>query len=136
MTSSDYTACQEDIRPSEEISNPNALVRSAAALCYMVKQSIHWLSPTGRLKEWLRTIGEIAVMIAAPVFLIFPSITFAISQLVAWVSGLVVLFGKLILLPILILISAFAIWITKGMIQPMIPNSWYSKRKKRSQEIW
>ncbi len=84
------------------------LSRSAEVFRYSILSVEFWISKNGHLREWLRQNLGLAAWLVIPVFLVMPLITLALKQLVVWTASLVGLVGKLVILPVLGLLAAFA----------------------------
>ena len=95
------------------------LTRSAESIRHSVLSLEFWISPNGQVREWLRHNTRLAVLLAIPAFLVLPTITFALWQLVSWLAALVVISGKLIVLPILVLIAALVFTITCLLVRAL-----------------
>jgi hypothetical protein len=61
------------------------------------------------VREWLRHNSRLAVVLAIPVFLVMPIVTCALWQLVSWLTAITSIAGKLIIIPILIVLAAVVI---------------------------
>jgi hypothetical protein len=93
------------------------LTRSAESIVYTVLSFEFWISPNGQVREWLRHNARLAVILATPVFLVLPIITFALWQIVSWLTALTSIAGKLIVLPILGLIAVLVIYLTAQVLK-------------------
>ncbi len=88
-----------------EFPDMNGLQRATEAWRYSLLSLEYWLSPGGHLREWIRQMARIALLLAAPAFLVIPIITFVLGALVKWTVMLTTIAWKLILLPVLALIG-------------------------------
>ena len=89
-----------------DIRHLDPLSRSAEAIRYSVLSIEFWISPTGKVREWLRNNTRLGVLLAVPGFLVMPIITFILWQTVSWLSALALIARKLIVIPILGFIAA------------------------------
>jgi len=89
-----------------EIENLNGLQRSAEVIRFNLLSLEWWLSPNGRLREWLKLHGKISSILIIPAVLVIPLVTFILWQLATWIAFLVQIAGSLIVLPLAILGAA------------------------------
>ena len=68
-----------------------------------------WLSPLGRLREWIRLNGKACAILTVPTLLILPLVTVIINQVAHVMETLVDISGHLIILPIVALIALASI---------------------------
>ena len=64
--------------------------RSAEVIRYSVLKAEYWISPNGRLREWLRLNVAAALIIGIPAFIVVPIITFALGQFATWMNFLAI----------------------------------------------
>ena len=62
----------------------NPLERAAEVLRYSALKTEHWLSPNGRLREWMRLNILAAFFIGIPALIIVPILTFLLGQFATW----------------------------------------------------
>lgn len=60
------------------------LERAAEVLRYTALKTEHWLSPNGRLREWMRLNILAAFLIGIPALVIVPILTFLLGQFATW----------------------------------------------------
>ena len=60
------------------------LERAAEVLRYSALKTEHWLSPNGRLREWMRLNILAAFFIGIPALIIVPILTFLLGQFATW----------------------------------------------------
>jgi hypothetical protein len=96
-----------------DLEHLNGVQRSAEVLRYSILSIEWWISPNGRLREWLRLNGKGSAILLIPALLILPLVGFILWQLLWWALMLVSLAGKLIVLPIAALID---VAVSKGAI--------------------
>ena len=72
-----------------------------------------WVSPNGRLREWLRLNGKISSILLIPAVLVMPLVTLILWQLVLWIGWLMTITTKLILLP---LVGFIAFGVIRGVV--------------------
>ena len=58
--------------------------RAAEVLRYSAHRLEHWLSPNGRLREWLRLNLLAALFIGVPALIVVPIVTYLLGQFVTW----------------------------------------------------
>jgi hypothetical protein len=73
------------------------LTRSAESIVYTVLSFEFWISPNGQVREWLRHNARLAVILATPVFLVLPIVTFGLWQLVSWLTALLGMVAVLVI---------------------------------------
>jgi hypothetical protein len=95
----------------KDIENLSAVARSAESFRYGILSGEYWISPKGQVREWLRNHTRAAVLLAIPAFLVLPIVTFALWQLVTWMTLLSSLAGKLIVFPVLVLLAALTLYL-------------------------
>ena len=78
----------EPPRVDEEVTQLPPIERSAEVLRFTVLKAEHWLSPNGRLREWLRFNFVAALIIGVPALLIIPIITFILGAFATWMAFL------------------------------------------------
>jgi len=96
-------------QPDPEIDNLTGVQRSAEVIRYSILSLEFWLSPLGRLREWIRLNGKACAVLLIPALLILPLITFIIGQIAHWLSLLVEISGNLIIIPLVALVAVAAI---------------------------
>ena len=96
-------------QPDPEIEDLTGIQRSAEVFRYGILSLEFWLSPFGRLREWIRLNGKACAVLLIPALLILPLVTFIIGQVAHWLSMLVEISGNLILFPLVVLVATAAI---------------------------
>ena len=71
--------------------------RSAEVLRYSLLKAEHWLSPNGRLREWLRLNILAALIIGIPALIVVPIVTYLLGQFATWTVFLVKVARNLVL---------------------------------------
>jgi hypothetical protein len=92
-----------------DLEHLNGVQRSAEVLRYSILSVEWWMSPNGRLREWLRLNGKGSAILLIPALLILPLVGLILWQFLCWTVLLVALAGKLIVLPIAALIAVVVI---------------------------
>ena len=69
---------------SRSFLNMGPLERAAEVLRYSALKTEHWLSPKGRLREWMRLNILAALLIGIPALIIVPILTFLLGQFATW----------------------------------------------------
>jgi hypothetical protein len=62
--------------------------RSAEVIRYSLLKMEYWISPNGRLREWLRFNLAVAFIIGIPALLIVPIVTLLLGSVVTWADSL------------------------------------------------
>src|SRR5687768_5090903 len=83
--------------------------RSAEVFRYSVLTTEYWLSPKGKLREWLRLNVLVAVVIGFPALFIVPIITYLLGQFVTWTELLMQIGKNLLVFPVTV-IAAIAVF--------------------------
>ena len=77
-----------------------AATRSCEVIRYSLLSLEWWLSPNGKLREWLKLNGRIASVLVIPAVLVMPLVTLIIWQVAKWMGWLVGIAGHIILFPL------------------------------------
>src|SRR4051812_4747022 len=88
----------EPIQPPEvdpDLPRLTGLQRATESLRYSILSVEWWLSPNGKLREWLRINGKLGSVLLIPAVLVVPLITFILWQMSKWVGWLVSIAGNL-----------------------------------------
>ena len=86
-----------------ELSNLNGLQRSVEALRYGFLSVEHWMSPNGRIREFIRFNAILALLLLVPALIIFPIITLILWQVAGWVGALAHIARNLVVIPLAVL---------------------------------
>ena len=113
--------------------NPNletlsVLPRSVECLRHFVLSTEYWLSPSGHLRWWLKINFGLAAFLIIPAVFLMPIIGLVLHEVDGWLTLLLSIVGKLILLGVLVTTLVFAIKhfsLSKGS-----PNTRHRKRRK------
>lgn len=87
----------------------NAVVRSTECLRHFVLSIEYWLSPTGRLRQWMKLNICLAAFLFIPAIVMMPIIGLILGEVDGCLAMLAKIVLKLILLSILITVAALAI---------------------------
>ena len=87
----------------------NGLQRAAESFRYSVLSIEWWLSPNGKLREWLRLNSKVGSVLLVPAVLVVPLVTFILWQIVKWTGWLISIAGNLILFPAAALVAVIVI---------------------------
>ena len=90
---------------NKSLDQMNGLQRAAESLWYVTLVIECHISPDGQIWRWIKTNVKLAMFIAPPTFMVFPVVMFALWELSSCVHSLTTIAGKLIVLPILVLVS-------------------------------
>ena len=94
--------------------------RSVECWRYCILGIEYWLCPEGSLREFIRHVLRVVVILLLPAFLIVPIITFVLSQFVSWTIMLTTIAWKVIVLPILALIAIVVMAIVRMVLGVII----------------
>ena len=95
----------------------NRLQRSAVAWLYFFRLLEHHISPDGKLRKWLRQTVRVSAWLLIPAVLVMPVIGLILYQLAGCLTMLTTIAGKLIVLPILILVAFVVIRIVVALLK-------------------
>ena len=79
----------------------NAVVRSTECLRHFALSVEFWISPSGRLRQWMKLNLCLAAFLLIPAVVLMPIIGLVLHEVDGWLSMLVIIFLKLIGLSIL-----------------------------------
>jgi hypothetical protein len=91
--------------PDADVKDLTGPQRSAEVFRYSILSVEWWLSPNGKLREWLRLNGKISGVLLIPAVLVIPLVTFILWQAWTWTGWLVAIAGNLILFPLAALVA-------------------------------
>lgn len=81
----------------------NGLQRATEALQHAFLSLEHWMSPNGKIREFIRFTVIVACLLLIPALLIFPIIGFILGQLQQWIASLAHIACSLVIIPLAIL---------------------------------
>jgi len=81
----------------KELSGSQRVIES---IRFFALSAEHWISADGILREWLRVMCKLGVLIICPLVIFMPTVTFALWQIALWVAFLVAITNSLILFPL------------------------------------
>ena len=91
-----------------ELARLNALQRAVESFRYTILSIEWWLSPNGKLREWLKLNSKVGSVLVIPAVIVVPLVTFILWQIANWMGWLVSIVGNLILFPVAALIAVVA----------------------------
>ena len=100
------------VRPTvdPEFHRMNGLQRAVESLRYVLLRWEHWVSPHGDIREWLRQNTRVGAWLLIPALFMMPFIGLILWELTGWLA---LIAGRLVVLPILILVAFVAVRIKK-----------------------
>ena len=96
-----------------ELPHLNGIERAAEVIRFILTTLEHWLSPSGRLREFIKMNARLAIAIAVPVIIVAPLVTLALEQLKAWVALLTTTMSSFVLFPLSVLLCVLLV---SGMV--------------------
>jgi hypothetical protein len=84
----------------DDLGNLNGVQRMVESIRFFVLTVEHWVSSEGVLREWLRIMLKIALVVVCPLAIFMPTVTFALWQIALWTAFLAVITQNLILFPL------------------------------------
>jgi len=103
-----------------DLQNLDGLTRSAESFRYSILSIEFWMSPNGKVREWLRHNTHLAAWLFIPAVLVVPIITFLLWHLVKWVTTLTSIAGHLIILPILGLLLMVVLVLVVAVVKALL----------------
>ena len=88
-------------QPDPEMKNLSGIQRAVEVVRYTILSIEWWLSPNGKLREWLRLNGKVSSVLLIPAILVVPLVTFIVWQIEKWIGWLVSIASNLVLFPII-----------------------------------
>jgi fatty acid desaturase len=107
-------------KPDPEIKKMSGPQRSAEVIRYSLLSFEYWLSPLGRLREWIRLNSKLSMILLIPGVLVMPLITWIIYLVAGWVAMLVGLAGNLIVLPIAVLLAGVCFSVVIRLLRSLL----------------
>jgi fatty acid desaturase len=101
----------------EKLTGPQ---RSAEVIRYSILSIEFWLSPLGRLREWVRLNGKLGAVLLIPALLVIPVVTFILWHIAQWMTMLLGIAGGLIVLPLAALLAAVVLTITVIIVRALL----------------
>jgi hypothetical protein len=101
----------QPIQPPEvdpDLPKLTGLQRATESIRYSILSLEWWLSPNGKLREWLRLNGKIGSILLIPAVLVVPLVSLILWQIhkwAGWMVGILILFPLAALLAVIITLS-------------------------------
>lgn len=103
----------EEPKVDPELKHLDGAQRAGEVVRYSILSLEWWISPNGKLREWLRLNSKIGSILIIPAVLVVPLVTFILWQVSKWIGWLVGIAGNLILFP---LAALAAVGVTIGVV--------------------
>ena len=97
----------------------DGITRSAESIRYSILSIEFWISPNGQVREWLRHNARVASWLAFPALVVLPLVVILLWQLVKCMVMLVAIAGKVIILPILVLLATVVVLVVVNIAKAM-----------------
>ncbi len=97
----------------KDLPHLNGIERAAEVIRFILTTLEHWLSPSGRLREFIKMNARLAIAIAVPVVIVAPLVTLALEQLKVWVALLTSTMSSFVLFPLSVLLCVLLV---SGMV--------------------
>ena len=104
-----------------QLDRMNGLQRATASFCHILLCGESWISPNNEIRAWVKANARFAMFMAAPTVIAFPVVTVTLWEVSSWVSSLTTIAGKLIFLPVLVLLALISISIIFKTIRVFRP---------------
>ncbi len=101
----------------EQMTGPQ---RAAEVIRLSLLSLEYWLSPFGRLREWLRLNGRLSAILVTPALLVVPLVTWILWHVAQWMALLVGITGNLIVLPLVALLAVIVLSITVVLLRVLL----------------
>ena len=105
---------------TRELHQLDGLTRSAESIRYGILSLEWWISPNGRLREWLRRNAFIALWLGIPAGLVMPVVSFILYRVLEWTEMINRITRHLILLPILGLLVVLVLAVVIGLLKAIL----------------
>ena len=107
------------VRPTvdPEFQRMDGLQRAVESFRYVLLRWEQWASPNGDIREWLRHNTRIGAWLLIPAIFVMPVVGIILWQLTGWLTMLTSIAGRLIVLPVLILLVLLVIRIAVTLIK-------------------
>jgi len=89
----------------QDLKNLSGPQRMVEAIRFFLHSAEYWISSDGVLREWLRIMCKVFILVTCPVLLFMPTVSFALWQIALWVAFLVAIMKSLILFPLAALVA-------------------------------
>ena len=83
-----------------DLSQLNGPQRMMESISFFILSAEYCISADGVLREWLRLTSRLGMLIASPMLIFMPTITFGLWQIAMWTDYLVRIFKNLVLVPL------------------------------------
>lgn len=103
-----------------ELPHLDGITRSAESIKYSILSVEWWISPNGRVREWLRHNTHLAAWLIIPAMLVVPVVSFVLSQVMHWTAMLTTITRHLILLPILVLLLVVVLILVVAVVKAVL----------------
>ncbi len=87
-------------QPDENLAHLNGTQRMVESIRFFLLTTEHWISADGILREWLRMMLKLFILVTCPIVIFMPTVAFALWQVALWTTFLLVITKTFILLPI------------------------------------
>ena len=107
-----WLALREPLPPpaiNPELEMLSAIPRSAECLRHFVLSIEYWISPNGRLRQWVKLNVLVASWLVVPAVVLMPVISLVLHEVDGWLSALVSIVLKAMLLSALVTVAVLAI---------------------------
>jgi len=96
------------------------ITRSAESIRYSILSIEYWVSPNGRVREWLRHNTHLFTWLLFPAILVVPVVTFILWHVMRWTTMLTSIMRHLVLLPILGLLAVVVLILLVGLLRAIL----------------
>ena len=103
-----------------ELDDLDPATRSCEVIRFSLLSLEWWLSPNGKLREWLKLNGRIASVLVIPAVLVMPLVTLIIYQAAKWMGWLVSIAGHMILFPLVALAGIVVALVVVAILRALI----------------
>src|SRR4051812_26446636 len=107
-------------KPDPNLKNLTGAQRSAEVIRFSVLSLELWISPLGKLREWVRLNSTVSAILIVPAVLVLPLVLLITGQLAQWLALLISIAGRLIVFPVVALIAAGVITLTIILVRTIL----------------
>jgi hypothetical protein len=127
-------ALREPLTPPEinpALETLTALPRSAECLRHFVLSIEFWISPGGRLRQWIALNVRLAAFLLIRAILLMPVISLVLHEVDGWLSVLLSIVLKVMLMSVLVTVAVLAIGCFRHRLKHFPSSSQGSSRRRK-----
>jgi hypothetical protein len=106
--------------PDPHLMSLTSVQRSAEVIRYSLLSVEFWISPFGKLREWVRLNTRLGAILLMPAILVLPLLLLITGQLAQWLALLISISGHLIVFPLVALAAAGVITLAVLLVRAVL----------------